>query len=171
VHGAVRPTMGIWSAGYLADDAVHEHIEAEEDRRERVFEGLPETADLAKDHVVEDPLDSHAHAPGEGPEPTSVVGDDQAAAPSVALKAGDEVPPPPKLVRQDPGASPSRMKMGKTGGGLDKEDLDGLKEGVAGARHDAHSRPRNAEERLRAGVPYSELSFPMVRGDRERIVC
>jgi hypothetical protein len=90
--------MGIWSAGYLADDAVHEHIEAEEDRRERVFEGLPETADLAKDHVVEDPLDSHAHAPGEGPEPTSVVGDDQAAAPSVALKAGDEVPPPPKLV-------------------------------------------------------------------------
>jgi hypothetical protein len=49
------------------------------------------------------------------------------------------------------------MKMGKTGGGLDKEDLDGLKEGVAGSRHDAHSRPRSAEERLRAGVPYSEL--------------
>jgi hypothetical protein len=149
--------MGTWSAGYLADAVVHGHIEAEEDRRERVFEGLPETADLAKDHVVEDPLDSHAHAPGEGPEETSVVGDDQAAAPSVALKAGDEVPPPPKLVRQDPGASPSRMKMGKTGGGLDKEDLDGLKEGVAGSRHDAHSRPRSAEERLRAGVPYSEL--------------
>lgn len=48
--------------------ADHARIEAEEDARERKFEGLAANADLEKDHAAHDPLADHAHAPGEGAE-------------------------------------------------------------------------------------------------------
>lgn len=49
----------------------HEKIEAEEDARERLFEGLSPDADLDVDHAAQDPLDAHAHAAGDGPKADS----------------------------------------------------------------------------------------------------
>lgn len=49
----------------------HEKIEAEEDARERLFEGLAADADLGSDHAAQDPLDAHAHAAGDGPKADS----------------------------------------------------------------------------------------------------
>lgn len=47
----------------------HRHIENEEDARQRIFEGLPPTADLTEDHAAPvDVLDEHEHAPGDGPD-------------------------------------------------------------------------------------------------------
>ena len=37
-----------------------------------------------------------------------------------------------------------------------REAWDEAKEAVKGSKHQGHGRPRNPEERLKAGVPYSE---------------
>lgn len=75
--------------------------------------------------------------------------------PKPSLAAGEEVPPPPRLQREDPGASPQRLAKNSPPAGVDdwrraKADAQGK-----GYEHD-HGRPRSAEERLRNGVPYSE---------------
>lgn len=116
---------------------------------------------MTKDHVAADPLDHHEHAPGQGPldenENPQSRGDRDGD--ENDFKPGDEVDPPPVRVpkRVDPGAAPQRIvKAGHL------EELGGLKQAaleqpgwVGGAR------PKSAEERLRAGVPYSKSSiFP-----------
>ena len=103
-----------------------------------------------KDHIAVDPLDEHAHAPGEGPS-------DPVPEPSV--KAGDEadesLTPPPRQ-RVIPGAAPNRIRDGQEDV---REDLQDAKrrarESGGEYQYDGH-KPRSAEERLRAGVPYSE---------------
>ncbi|BEI82513.1 hypothetical protein CcaverHIS002_0303810 [Cutaneotrichosporon cavernicola] len=52
----------------------HEHIEAEEDARERKFEGLAANADLTDEHKAHDPLEEAGHAAGEGPEAYAAAG-------------------------------------------------------------------------------------------------
>ncbi|KAK1927393.1 hypothetical protein DB88DRAFT_29411 [Papiliotrema laurentii] len=121
----------------------HHEIEEEEDARERKFQGLAEDADLSKDHVAQDPLEDHAHAPGEGP--------DGKGSPAPSLKAGDPVPPPPRLHREDPGATPHRLQA--IDADADKEDWRQAKANARGKEYD-YARPRSAEERARANVPY-----------------
>jgi hypothetical protein len=124
----------------------HQHIEDEEDARERTFEGLPEEADLGTDHPANDPLDEHAHAEGEGPAAVSSdpEGDGQAA--------------PPRTTRAIPNAAPKRLQDDEASG---KIDLREVKEKVKGKVRQGHGAPRSPEERLKAGVPYSELFFEM----------
>lgn len=127
----------------------HAHIEEEEDAKERKFEGLAPDADLAQDHVAVDPLDQHAHAPGEGPLGTETV-------PKVPLKAGDAVPP--KLQRTVPGAAPQRLQEGDERPG--KEEWAKASRAAGGAHYRADdSRPRTDEERMKKGVPYSESQY------------
>lgn len=126
----------------------HGHIEAEEDARERAFQGLAPEADLAKDHIAVDPLADHAHAPGEGPVDAALMPD---------VKAGDEAQdyqtPPPRQ-RVVPNAQPNRIRDGQQSDTV-KSVLDEAKQRLTGGEYDGH-KPRSAEERLRAGVPYSE---------------
>lgn len=146
-HGRYRTFQAQVEHSHLELTPDHAKIEDEEDARERKFEGLPETADLTQDHVVQDPLDDHAHAPGEGP--------DGQGSPQTPFKAGDEVPPPPRLHREDPGATPQRLQ--KTVGAA-KDDWAKAGQEAKGKEYEHdHARPRSAEERLRAGVPYSEF--------------
>ena len=132
----------------LAD---HAHIEAEEDARELKFEGLNPHANLFSDHVAADPLDEHAHAPGEGP-----PGDAGAGADQVVLQPGDPVPAsPPRLHRADPNAIPQRLQRGEPK--KTREDWEKLGKAAPEDPYQlGHGRPRSPEERLRAGVPYSE---------------
>lgn len=117
----------------------HQHIEDEEDERERKFEGLPSDADLSSDHPAQDPLDEHAHAPGEGP-----AGDGQGQ----AVFDADG-----KASRASPGAAPNRIREEEANG---KVDLREAAEKVKGKVRSGHHAPRSPEERLKAGVPYSE---------------
>lgn len=123
----------------------HAHIEAEEDARERAFQGLANDADLAKDHVAVDPLEDHAHAPGEGPPDAIPIAQE-------SLKAGDEAPP--VIQRVMAGAAPNRL--GEQADSKRKELDDAKNRARGGEGYDGH-KPRSAEERLRAGVPYSEF--------------
>lgn len=132
------------AAYYSHSHLDHAKIEDEEDARERKFEGLADNADLTQDHVVQDPLEDHAHAQGEGP--------DGKGSAQTHLKAGDEVPPPPRLHREDPGATPQRLSKSAASPG--KADWAKAGQDAQGKEYD-HGRPRSAEERLRAGVPYS----------------
>lgn len=127
----------------------HAHIEAEEDARERAFQGLDPKADLTKDHIAVDPLAEHAHAPGEGPD------DSASQQPGTTPQAGEEAaenqtPPPRQRVMA--GAQPNRIRDADVRSELDEAKRSGGAEG----RYDGH-KPRSPEERLRAGVPYSEL--------------
>ncbi|GMK56623.1 hypothetical protein CspeluHIS016_0304630 [Cutaneotrichosporon spelunceum] len=59
----------------IAHFQMHGHIDAEEDARERKFEGLAPDADLTAQHVrAHDPLDQSGHAAGEGPEAYAAAG-------------------------------------------------------------------------------------------------
>ena len=99
-----------------------------------------------KDHVVADPLEKHAHADGEGPDGNGSVEPD--------LKAGDPVEPPPRLVREAPGATPQRLAKSDGSG---KEDWQRAGEQARGKEYGhEQGRPRSPEERLRANVPYSK---------------
>ncbi|WVQ79039.1 hypothetical protein IAT38_001131 [Cryptococcus sp. DSM 104549] len=138
----------------------HAHIEDEEDARERKFEGLPQDADLSKDHVAPDPLDAHAHAPGEGPEATATDPADIPAKPESTLQPGDEVDAPPRPKRVDPGASPQRIMRGGH-----REELEDLKEVAKGQPGYGGGRPRSPEERLRSGVPYKYKMRKGLRSD------
>ncbi|EKD03617.1 hypothetical protein A1Q2_02094 [Trichosporon asahii var. asahii CBS 8904] len=79
----------------------HEKIEAEEDARERLFEGLAPDADLDQDHAAQDPLDAHAHAAGDGPKPDS---DEQKAHRLVKGKLG--AGSPNRLIAEAAGGRP-----------------------------------------------------------------
>lgn len=125
----------------------HQHIEDEEDAREREFEGLPQTADLGTDHPASDPLAEHAHAEGEGPSSTTPPNTDQ-----VPMSAGDTRPPR---------STPNRLQDEELD---EKVDLKGMKEKVKGMGRVGHGVPRSPEERLKAGVPYSESSFRLNPG-------
>ncbi|WVQ94470.1 hypothetical protein IAU59_001549 [Kwoniella sp. CBS 9459] len=146
----------------------HGKIEDEEDARERKFEGLSDNADLSKDHVAHDPLDVHSHAPGEGPSDSAagaasatVSGEHGAES---TLKPGDEVEPPVRPKRVDPGAQPQRIM--NAGAGSQKEEWESAREAAKGSPgYDGHGRPRNAEERLRAGVPYKYKMRKGLRSD------
>lgn len=101
-----------------------------------------------QDHVAADPLEEHAHAEGEGPDGNGST--------ESTLKAGDPVDPPPRLVREAPGATPQRLA--KNPGAPGKDDWRRAREEARGKEYGhEHGRPRSAEERLRANVPYSEL--------------
>jgi hypothetical protein len=117
-----------------ANHADHSHIEAEEDARERIFEGLPEDADLTQDHVaVPDALDIHQHASGEGPTETfSFFFPDSTPGAEETLNPGDPVPPKPRMQRADPGARPERL----------------------GPDHHLEGKPKALEERLRVANSY-----------------
>ncbi|KAK8861437.1 hypothetical protein IAR55_002256 [Kwoniella newhampshirensis] len=134
----------------------HGAIEDEEDARERKFEGLTEDADLTKDHVAADPLDEHAHAPGEGP--TDVASETQ---PETILQAGDEVEAPPRPKRVDPAAAPQRIM--DVGGKDEWDSAKAVAQGQPG--YDGHGRPRSPEERLRSGVPYKYKMRKGLRSD------
>ncbi|WWC87690.1 uncharacterized protein L201_002582 [Kwoniella dendrophila CBS 6074] len=147
----------------------HGEIEDEEDARERKFEGLNEDADLSKDHFAEDPLDIHSHLPGDGPT-------DVPPRPESTLKPGDEVDPPPTqeqkplaIHRVDPLASPQRILKGNDDNNkhLTKEELESLsKQSAKGSKYDSgHGRPRNAEDRLKSGVPYKYKMRKGLRSD------
>lgn len=118
---------------------------------------------MSKDHVAADPLDHHEHAPGQGP-----LGENANVNENVneTPQPGDEIDPPspargvPKRV--DPGAAPQRIIKP---GHLD-EELGGLKEAaLEEPGWYGGARPKSAEQRLRAGVPYStsaKFSFDLV---------
>lgn len=153
----------------------HHHIEAEEDARERRFQGLPQDANLEKDHVAADPLDEHAHDAGQGPPADSSSASlDSDNDPSIVeklkdLKAGDEVPDLPKSnpKRVSPGAAPNRIDHASAGD-VRRQELYEAKEKAGGREHDvgSHGVPRTAEERLRAGVPYK---YKMRKGLRKEL--
>jgi len=148
----------------------HAHIEAEEDARERAFAGLPADADLSQDHVaVPDALDTHQHAPGEGPQEViseqgegGGEGGEQEQEP--VLQPGDPVPAKPRLYRADPGKRPDRLGAPSAGPG--REDWNGAKDRARGQKYAAdHGRPRSPEERLKAGVPYKYKIRKGLRAD------
>lgn len=115
-----------------------------------MFEGLAEDADLSVDHVAADPMAVHAHD-GE-----SVPNDDQHP-----LKAGDAVPNKPLgRNRADPNAQPQRIVTGRKPTEEERKAEWESAKAEANKRpkygHDGSYRaPRNPEERLRSGVPYS----------------
>jgi hypothetical protein len=96
---------------------------------------------------VRDILAEHAHSPTDpGYEPPTEA--EQNAHP------GDEAAgPPPRLHREDPGATPNRITRGKGDG---KGEWEKAGKEAHGREYSGEGRPRSAEERLRAGVPYSE---------------
>ncbi|KAK6907154.1 hypothetical protein I203_101144 [Kwoniella mangroviensis CBS 8507] len=130
----------------------HAEIEDAEDERERKFEGLSDDADLSKDHVAHDPLDVHSHLPGDGPS-------DVPPQPESTLKPGDEVDPPPqqKIQRVDPLAQPQRIIKANSEQ-VKKEEWDSAKQAAQGEKYEGHGRPRNSQERLKSGVPYSKFT-------------
>lgn len=154
------------SDGPCADKADHAHIEAEEEARERKFAGLDNDADLMQEHpAASDPLDTHAHAPGEGPDPSNLnPGEKAPSAPAgqgstdeqdaqKPLQAGSKGSAHPQ--RADAKGAPSRMR---TKGSMSREELEEMgrqtaQQGGSGSYH-GHGRPRSPEERLKA--PYSK---------------
>ncbi|KAL7419603.1 hypothetical protein Q5752_005515 [Cryptotrichosporon argae] len=142
----------------------HAHIEAEEDARERIFEGLDAAADLSKDHIAADPLDVHAHAAGEGPARTEAERALEAALDH--LQPGDEAPPPPRIERAMPGAQPNRIQRKGSAGAADaKGEWNEAGERARDAGAWEHGRPRSAEDRLRAGTPYKYKFRKGLRAD------
>ena len=123
----------------------HEHIEAEEDARERDFEGLASDAPLDTDRAIADPLDSHAH----GSQDHILTGEDPES---------HQVP-----FKRPQGSSqgrPARIERTKP----KPEDLNKLKAeveqghgGIWGAWGEKDMmRPRNDKERMRKNTPYSK---------------
>ena len=132
----------------------HEHIEAEEDARERDFEGLPTDAPLTADRVVVDPLDSHAHGSQDDQAPGAQ--DAGAAAEGQAVlrrPAGSNAGKPARIERTRP-SSEDLSRLAK----------EAREQGTWGEK-DMH-RPRNDRERMRKGTPYSQ-SVEVVFGCRE----
>lgn len=125
----------------------HAHIEAEEDDRERKYKGLEEGANLDTDRVVNDPLDEHAHGSRDPPKVNdSGKGGAQAAFISTA---GGILPRRPEGASQQRPARIDRSKPDLSGTAKEAKNRPGYGE------QDFH-RPRNAEDRLRKGVPYSK---------------
>lgn len=118
-----------------------------------MFEGLAEDADLNVDHVAADPLAAHAH------EGETIPNDDQHP-----LKAGDAMPDKPlPRTRADPSAQPQRIVTGRKPSEEERKAEWENAKAEAGKKpkygHDGSYRaPRNPEERLRSGVPYSACS-------------
>jgi hypothetical protein len=115
----------------------HEHIEAEEDARERDFEGLDSSAPLDTDRPIQDPLDAHAHGSQDPVDGSST----------------DQIP-----FRRPEGSAqgkPARIERVKPSA----EDLVRIRQEAKGqgawGENDMH-RPRNVAERMRKGMPYSE---------------
>jgi hypothetical protein len=133
----------------IDSDKEHEHIEAEEDAREREFEGLPSNAPLTEDRVVEDPLDAHAHGSQDDQAPGAQDQDQDQTA--FRRPAGSNQGRPARIER----TRPSTEDLGR----LAKEARE---QGTWGER-DMH-RPRNDRERMRKGTPYSQyLSLASLR--------
>ena len=140
--------------------ADHQHIEDEEDDRERKFEGLAPDASLESDHPAHDPLDEHAHADGEGP-------GSEVASDGTGVGEGDQVVMDASAgakTRVAPGASPNRIRDEDDGSDI-KAELREAAEKVKGKVRTGQHAPRSPEERLKAGVPYSE-SFPVYHWSR-----
>jgi hypothetical protein len=167
----------------LAHFRHHEHIEAEEDARERKFEGLAPDADLGEEHKAFDPLAAAAHAPGDGPEAYKQagqgpdVGGGQTWEEQTAEGGGEGAPAgvagqaEKHGTPQEGGAAPVEVDAGKA-----------QNEGYQQARfRDAraarkvpprrlgpdvgHKQHRaSAEERARADAPYSESARRICQG-------
>lgn len=138
------------TSGYLPSDlrsAGHAHIEAEEDSRERKYKGLKEGEDLDTDRVVQDPLDEHAHGSHDPPVANDSGKDGQAA---FVATAGGLLPRRPEGASQSRPARIDRSKPDLSGTAKEAKNRPGYGE------KDFH-RPRNVEDRLRKGVPYSEF--------------
>lgn len=129
----------------------HAHIEAEEDNRERKYKGLEEGADLDTDRAVHDPLDQHAHGSQDPPIANdSGEGAQQAFIPT----AGGILPRRPEGSAQSRPARIDRSKPDLSGKGELNNWAKEAKNRPGYGESDFH-RPRNAEDRLRKGVPYS----------------
>ncbi|KAJ9099017.1 hypothetical protein QFC20_005774 [Naganishia adeliensis] len=128
----------------------HAHIEAEEDNRERKYKGLEEGADLDTDRAVHDPLDQHAHGSQDPPIANdSGEGAQQAFIPT----AGGILPRRPEGSAQSRPARIDRSKPDLSGKGELNNWAKEAKNRPGYGENDFH-RPRNAEDRLRKGVPY-----------------
>lgn len=128
----------------------HAHIEAEEDNRERKYKGLEEGADLDTDRAVHDPLDEHAHGSQDPPIANDSGKDQQAFIPT----AGGILPRRPEGSAQSRPARIDRSKPDLSGKGDLNNWAKEAKNRPGYGENDFH-RPRNAEDRLRKGVPYS----------------
>lgn len=116
-----------------------------------------------QEHPASDPLDVHAHAPGEGPDPSDLnPGVKAPAGEAQAPEGGQDAQKPLQagskgaahLQRADAKGAPSRMR---TKGSMSREELEEMgrqtaQQGGSGSYH-GHGRPRSPEERLKA--PYS----------------
>ncbi|KAJ9121119.1 hypothetical protein QFC24_004792 [Naganishia onofrii] len=128
----------------------HAHIEAEEDDRERKFKGLQEGEELDTDRAIEDPLDEHAH----GSQDPVVANDSENGDQQVFMPTAAGI-----LPRRPDGSSQSRpARIDRSKPDLSgKADLNNWAKEAKGrpgyGENDFH-RPRNAEDRLRKGVPY-----------------
>lgn len=114
---------------------------------------------MESDHPAHDPLDDHAHAEGEGP--GSVVAGDGTG---VGDGSGEQVVMDASAgakTRVAPGATPNRISRDEDEKDL-KADLREAAEKVKGKVRTGQHAPRSPEERLKAGVPYSESLFTLL---------
>jgi len=113
----------------IAHFAHHEHIEAEEEARERKFEGIDDDMPVSEDRPIDDPLDAYEQPAESAQKPL--------------------IPPRP------PGSGASRpARIDRSKPKVNLEKARAAAEGLPGyGEHDFH-RPRSAEERLRKGLPY-----------------
>lgn len=164
--GAFRPYAKRISTDLtLADPFIlgHAHIEAEEDSRERKYKGLAEDADLDTDRAVHDPLDEHAHGSQDPPVANdSGKGAQQAFVPT----AGGILPRRPDGSAQSRPARIDRSKPDLSG----KENWAKEAKNRPGYGESDFHRPRNAEDRLRKGVPYSSC-FRALPSDDQTLIC
>lgn len=160
----------------LAHFRHHEHIEAEEDARERKFEGLAADADLADEHKAHDPLEAAGHAAGDGPEAYAAqgkgpdVGGGQTWEEQTAEVSGEGVPA--GVAGQTDGHG--QQVLQQQGEPVEVDAGDAKADGYQQARFrdaragrkvpprrlgpdaSAHKHRASAEERARADAPYSE---------------
>lgn len=135
--------------------ADHAEIEDEEDARERLYQGLHESADLAADHKAPvDPLAVHEHAPGEGPDAVPEAGGVADPAVNDATGGGP--------ARKDISAGDLQRLRAQRAANPNRGPPRRLpSEGGSGKRH-----RHNPEERSRKDAPYSRLSGARRRGAR-----
>lgn len=166
----------------------HEHIEEEEDARERKFAGLSPDAELADDHETQDPLDTRGHESGDGPEAYAAagqgpdVGGGQSWEEQTAESGGHGAPAGVAGQTEGhadggmPGGEPVEVDAPEAGeGGASGFQQQRFREARAGrkvpprrmaAGSTSHKHRASMEERARADAPYSEF-----RGMCEREWC
>lgn len=130
-----------------ADGPDHAHIEEEEDARQRIFEGLPEQADLEKDYETpHDPLEHHEHLPGQGPD--ALNGTDEVVNDGEQLQAVMEGGDAEEATSSEGRAVMPERQARRNAPARQKEPTE------SSAKQPRHRHTH--EERARADMPYSE---------------